>query len=206
MVVIRLARTGVKKKPFYHVVVADRRNPRDGRFIEQVGYFAPMARGQSIRLSLNQERIDHWINIGAQASPRVTRLIKDFAVMDDAAQTQAQSVPASKTKSRVAVSSDVVVSVSEKKVQKAPKTQDKQNKKEVQDKSVTKAAEAQKKPVAAAGSVASPAQATTSAKVDKAPKPEQQRSKAQAVTATVEAVEPVQERDQATPESQNEKE
>lgn len=76
MVVIRLARTGAKKSPFYHVVVADQRYPRDGRYIERLGYFNPMARGQETRLELQQERVDHWIKQGAQPSERVAHLVK----------------------------------------------------------------------------------------------------------------------------------
>jgi len=76
MVVIRLARGGVKKTPFYHVVIADKREPRDGRYIERVGYFNPTARGQETRIKLIDDRIAHWIKQGAQASNRVKTLIK----------------------------------------------------------------------------------------------------------------------------------
>lgn len=74
MVVIRLARAGTKKKPFYRVVVADRRNPRDGRFIEQVGTYDP--RKAAHGLALVVDRVDHWLGIGAQASETVGHLIK----------------------------------------------------------------------------------------------------------------------------------
>lgn len=77
MVVIRLARGGSKKRPFYHVTVADQRNSRNGRFIEQVGFFNPIARGQEVRLRLDQERIDAWLAKGAQLSPRVRDLLKE---------------------------------------------------------------------------------------------------------------------------------
>ena len=77
MVVIRLARTGAKKSPFYHLVVTDKRNARDGRFIERVGYFNPVARGQAVRLQLEKDRIDHWMGLGAQPSERVQSLIKE---------------------------------------------------------------------------------------------------------------------------------
>ncbi|MGB0956722.1 MAG: 30S ribosomal protein S16 [Panacagrimonas sp.] len=76
MVTIRLARTGAKKRPFYHVVATEKRNPRDGRFIERLGYFNPVAKGGEQRLVLNQERIDHWKSNGAQVSDRVAQLIK----------------------------------------------------------------------------------------------------------------------------------
>ena len=77
MVVIRLARGGAKKRPFYHLVVTDRRNRRDGRYIERVGYFNPLARGQEKRLHVELERIEHWQSQGAQCSDRVAKLLKD---------------------------------------------------------------------------------------------------------------------------------
>lgn len=76
MVSIRLARGGSKKRPFYHVVVSDSRSPRDGRYIERLGFFNPQARGQEERLRLDNERIDYWLSIGAQPSERVSSLIK----------------------------------------------------------------------------------------------------------------------------------
>ena len=76
MVTIRLARTGAKKRPFYHVVVCDSRSPRDGRHIERLGYFNPIASGKELRLHLNQERVDYWLGHGAQTSARVAVLIK----------------------------------------------------------------------------------------------------------------------------------
>ena len=77
MVTIRLSRGGAKKRPFYHLTVTDRRNARDGRFIERVGFFNPMAQGQAERLRIDLERIDHWISLGAKTSNRVKRLVKD---------------------------------------------------------------------------------------------------------------------------------
>jgi len=76
MVVIRLSRTGAKKRPFYHIVVADKRRSRDGRFIEQLGYFNPIASGKEVGLSINIERAEEWIDKGAQPSDRVKHLIK----------------------------------------------------------------------------------------------------------------------------------
>lgn len=76
MVSIRLARGGSKKRPFYHVVVSDCRNPRDGRYIERVGFYNPRARGQEVELQLDDARIDYWISQGAKPSERVTSLIK----------------------------------------------------------------------------------------------------------------------------------
>jgi small subunit ribosomal protein S16 len=78
MVTIRLSRSGAKKRPFYHVVVADSRCKRDGRYIERVGFFNPIASGQAERLRLNDERIQYWLGHGAQTTERVTTLIKEF--------------------------------------------------------------------------------------------------------------------------------
>jgi small subunit ribosomal protein S16 len=77
MVTIRLARGGSKKRPFYHLTVADSRKSRDGRFIERVGYFNPVARGQEARLNVEFERVDHWVAQGAQVSERVQQLLKE---------------------------------------------------------------------------------------------------------------------------------
>ncbi|MBS1213816.1 MAG: rpsP [Proteobacteria bacterium] len=79
MVTIRLARGGAKKRPFYHVVVADSRSKRDGRYIERVGFFNPVAKGQEERVRLDQERIQHWMGHGAQTTGRVESLIKEYA-------------------------------------------------------------------------------------------------------------------------------
>lgn len=79
MVVIRLSRGGAKKRPFYHVTVTDSRTSRDGRFIERVGFFNPIARGQEVRLKLDMEAIEKWVAKGAQVSPRVQSLLKQYA-------------------------------------------------------------------------------------------------------------------------------
>lgn len=77
MVSIRLSRGGAKNSPFYHVVVTDSRSSRDGRYIERVGYFNPLARGNEQRLAIDIERVAYWQANGAQPSDRVARLIKD---------------------------------------------------------------------------------------------------------------------------------
>ncbi len=77
MVTIRLARGGAKKRPFYHVVVADSRKSRDGRFIERLGFFNPVASGQAERLRLDLERVEHWVGQGASLTDRVKTLVKD---------------------------------------------------------------------------------------------------------------------------------
>ncbi len=79
MVTIRLARGGSKKRPFYHLTVTDHRNARNGRFIERVGFFNPIARGQEERLRVDNDRIEYWQGQGAQLSQRVAKLVKDAA-------------------------------------------------------------------------------------------------------------------------------
>ena len=77
MVVIRLSRSGAKKAPYYFITVADVRKPRDGRFIERIGFFNPVARGQEEILRLDSERFEYWVGQGAQVSDRVQQLQKD---------------------------------------------------------------------------------------------------------------------------------
>ena len=77
MVSIRLSRGGAKNRPFYHVVVTDSRSSRDGRYIERVGFFKPLARGGEQRLVLDSKRVQYWKSNGAQPTDRVARLIKD---------------------------------------------------------------------------------------------------------------------------------
>ncbi len=77
MVTIRLSRAGAKKRPFYGIVVTDSRNKRDGRCIERLGFFNPVAKGQEETLRLDVERAKHWIGLGAQTSERVAKLIKE---------------------------------------------------------------------------------------------------------------------------------
>jgi len=79
MVVIRLARSGSKKRPFYNIVAADSRNRRDGRFIERVGYYNPVASGNEKGLVVNVERLAYWQGTGAQLSDTVARLAKQAA-------------------------------------------------------------------------------------------------------------------------------
>ena len=79
MVTIRLARGGSKKSPYYYVTVADKRNARNGRFIERVGFFNPTARGQEERLRIDLERVKYWQSQGALASARVESLLEQAA-------------------------------------------------------------------------------------------------------------------------------
>jgi small subunit ribosomal protein S16 len=77
MVTIRLARGGSKKRPFYHIHVTDSRKARDGRYIERIGFFNPVARGQEERLRVDVERVQHWVGQGAGLSERVSNLVKE---------------------------------------------------------------------------------------------------------------------------------
>ncbi|MDO5770151.1 MAG: 30S ribosomal protein S16, partial [Psychrobacter sp.] len=78
MVVIRLARGGAKKRPFYQVVVADQRRSRDGRYIENIGFFNPLAKGAEESVRLNLEAYQTWVDKGAQPSERVASLVKTY--------------------------------------------------------------------------------------------------------------------------------
>ena len=77
MVIIRLARSGAKKNPYYFITVADERRPRDGKFIERLGFFNPSASGQEERLRLDLEKLNEWVSKGAQVSDRVQTLVKE---------------------------------------------------------------------------------------------------------------------------------
>lgn len=77
MVKIRLTRGGAKKRPFYHIVVTDSRNKRDGRALERVGFYNPIASGNESRVELDAERIQHWVGQGAQLTDKVASLVKE---------------------------------------------------------------------------------------------------------------------------------
>ncbi|HIT00827.1 MAG TPA: 30S ribosomal protein S16 [Candidatus Faecaligallichristensenella faecipullorum] len=79
MVKIRLKRMGMKKEPFYRVVVADSRNARDGRFIEEIGYFNPVSNPEALKI--NEERAKYWLGVGAQPSDTVRALLKKGGVL-----------------------------------------------------------------------------------------------------------------------------
>ena len=79
MVVIRLARGGAKKRPFYNIVAASKQNRRDGRFIERVGYYNPIAAEGEAGLKIALDRVTYWQGHGAQVSPTVARLVREFA-------------------------------------------------------------------------------------------------------------------------------
>jgi small subunit ribosomal protein S16 len=84
MVTIRLARHGSKKSPFYHITVADQTTKRDGRFVERLGFYNPVAKGQAEGLRLDMERFDYWIGVGAQPSDIVKKLAKQARKQSEA--------------------------------------------------------------------------------------------------------------------------
>ncbi len=100
---IRLARGGSKKRPYYHIVVADVRAPRDGRFIERVGKWNPMLPKDGARVELNEERINHWISEGAQPTDRVLRFLDEAGVAKRPARNNPnKALPGKKAQERLA--------------------------------------------------------------------------------------------------------
>lgn len=85
MVTIRLSRGGAKKQPFYHVVATDSRARRDGRYIERLGFYNPVARGDAAEVKLDMERVDYWVGVGAQMSDSVAKIVKDQRKVNAAA-------------------------------------------------------------------------------------------------------------------------
>ncbi|MBV9859780.1 MAG: 30S ribosomal protein S16 [Alphaproteobacteria bacterium] len=101
---IRLARGGAKKRPYYSIVVADARSPRDGRFIEKLGSYNPMLdRGHADRIALKEERIRHWLGVGAQPTDRVARFLGDAGLIEKPApsETPVKSRPKAKAQERL---------------------------------------------------------------------------------------------------------
>ena len=96
MVVIRLARGGAKKRPFYKIVVADSRKPLKGRFIEKMGFYNPFAAGGETRINLDMARLEHWQNQGAQLSDRLGLLVKEYKKIEA---TASETVEAPKARS-----------------------------------------------------------------------------------------------------------
>jgi len=94
MVVIRLSRGGAKHRPFYNIVVADKRVRRDGRFIERLGFYNPVAKNGEEKLRVAQDRLTYWRGVGAQASSTVERLLKDAAGQVPAAAAATAEAPA----------------------------------------------------------------------------------------------------------------
>ena len=104
MLAIRMTRHGAKKRPFFHIVVADSRSPRDGRFIEKLGTYNPLLpREHAQRITLNKERIAHWLQVGAQPSDRVARFLAQAEMMKPRARREQtkKSAPRAKAQERL---------------------------------------------------------------------------------------------------------
>ncbi len=100
---IRLARAGSKKRPYYHIVVADVRSPRDGRFIEQLGAWNPMLPKDGERVKVNEERVKHWLSNGALPTDRVARFLADAGLVTrDARSNPTKGQPGKKAQERLA--------------------------------------------------------------------------------------------------------
>ena len=99
---LRLARAGTKKRPYYHIVLADARSPRDGRFIEKIGNYDPMLADESKRVNLNAERATHWLSVGAQPTDRVLRFLDAAGLLKrEARNNPERAVPGKKATERV---------------------------------------------------------------------------------------------------------
>ena len=104
MLAIRMTRHGTKKRPFYHIVVADSRSPRDGRFIEKLGTYNPLLpREHEQRLTMEKERIAHWLKVGARPSDRVAKFLANAELMKprERREQTKKSLPRAKTQERM---------------------------------------------------------------------------------------------------------
>jgi small subunit ribosomal protein S16 len=101
MLAIRMSRHGAKKRPFFHIVLADSRSPRDGRFIEKLGTYNPLLpREHAQRVTLNKERIAHWLQVGAQPSDRVAKFLAEAELMKPRERREQTKKPQPKTKAQ----------------------------------------------------------------------------------------------------------
>ena len=104
---IRLARAGTKKRPYYHVVIADARSPRDGRFIEKIGTYDPKLEDKSKRVNLITERVQHWLSVGAQPTDRVERFLDAAGLLKrEARSNPKKGEPGKKAQERAAAKAE----------------------------------------------------------------------------------------------------
>lgn len=103
MVVIRLSRTGTNKRPFYYVVVADSRASRDGRYLERIGFYNPIAQGPEVYLRIDQERVSYWTGQGAQPTERVRDLIQEFTKIGERTGAEYQAQMAGKVSNKAKI-------------------------------------------------------------------------------------------------------
>jgi ribosomal protein L19/ribosomal protein S16 len=119
MVIIRLARSGAKKNPYYFITVADERRPRDGSFIERLGFFNPSARGQEERLRVDLDKINEWVSKGAQLSERVQTLVKEAKLSPEDLQAKLDAKKAKSDAKKAAVEARLAKEAEEKAAEKA---------------------------------------------------------------------------------------
>ena len=119
MVVVRLAKSGAKKNPYFFITVADSRKPRDGAFIERLGFFNPSAKGSEERMRFNLERLDHWLSKGAQLSDKVQELAKDARLSPDELQAKLDAKKEKRSQKREAIKAKKVAEL-EAQVKEAP--------------------------------------------------------------------------------------
>ena len=119
MVIIRLARSGAKKNPYYFITVADERRPRDGKFIERLGFFNPTASGQEERLRLDLEKLNEWVSKGAQLSERVQSLVKEANLSPEELQAKLDAKKAKAEAKKAAIEAKLAKEAEEKSAEEA---------------------------------------------------------------------------------------
>jgi len=120
MVVVRLAKSGAKKNPYYFITVADSRKPRDGAFIERLGFFNPSAKGSEERMRFNLERLDHWMSQGAQLSDKVKELVKDARLSSDELQAKLDAKKEKRSKKNEAIKAKKIAELEAQAKEEAP--------------------------------------------------------------------------------------
>ena len=119
MVIIRLARSGAKKNPYYFITVADERRPRDGKFIERLGFFNPTASGQEERLRLDLDKLNEWVVKGAQLSERVQSLVKEAKLSPEELQAKLDAKKAKAEAKKAAIEAKLAKEAEEKAAEEA---------------------------------------------------------------------------------------
>ena len=120
MVIIRLARSGAKKNPYYFITVADERRPRDGSFIERLGFFNPMAKGQEERLRLDLDKLNEWVSKGAQVSDRVNNLVKEAKLTPEELEAKMAAKKAKADAKKAAINEKLAKEAEAKAAEEAP--------------------------------------------------------------------------------------
>ena len=120
MVIIRLARSGAKKNPYYFITVADERRPRDGAFIERLGFFNPMAKGQEERLRLDLDKLNEWVSKGAQVSDRVNNLVKEAKLTPEELEAKMAAKKAKADAKKAAINEKLAKEAEAKAAEEAP--------------------------------------------------------------------------------------